>query len=332
MRKLIEDFPIQIEDALCALKKQGSKRHDEKANGFQPSGVLILGMGGSGIGGAFAASILRKSSTIPILTTADYNIPGWVNNETLVIACSNSGNTEETLKAASDAFNRNANVACVTSGGKLEEFALANELPLVKIPAGFPPRSQFGHSFLSLAWTLERFGIFPKQLYLEFEASAESLSLNASNVKERAETISDLIYGKNIHIYSDTDTECVAIRWRQQFNENSKLLVNSHVFPELNHNELVGWAAGSEKDVVIIIRTTEDSERTKVRMDLSAEIIQEMGADVIFIDANGESRIHQFMDLVFLGDYISLLLAEKQEVDPVEIENIIRLKSKLSEL
>ena len=83
MRKLIVGFPIQIEDALCALKKQDSKRHDEKANGFQPSGVLILGMGGSGIGGAFAASILRKSSTIPILTTADYNIPGWVNNENL---------------------------------------------------------------------------------------------------------------------------------------------------------------------------------------------------------------------------------------------------------
>ena len=94
----------------------------------------------------------------------------------------------------------------------------------------------------------------------------------------------------------------------------------------------MGWASGSGEDVVIILRTPEDSERTQVRMDLSAEIFQEMGADVIFVDPDGEDQMQRLMDLVFLGDFISLLLAEKSGVDPVEIENIDRLKNKLSEL
>ena len=332
MRKLIENFPNQIAEASIALQKLNPKKHDELAKGLNPSGVLILGMGGSGIGGAFVSSILRESSKVPMVTNADYRLPGWVCKNTLVVACSNSGNTEETLQATSEAVKRGACVACVTSGGKLEEFALQQDLPIVQVPGGFPPRSQFGHSFLSLAWTLVRFSIFPEELYSDLESTADTLGANVENVIERAEAVSELIEGKNIHIYSDTNVECVTQRWRQQFNENSKLLVNSNVFPELNHNELVGWESGSDQDVVIVIRTFDDSERTRVRMDISADIFQEMGADVIFIDANGEGQMQQLMELVFLGDYISLILAERSGVDPVEIENINRLKTKLSEL
>jgi glucose/mannose-6-phosphate isomerase len=289
-------------------------------------------MGGSGIGGAFVASILKKTSKVVIVTNSDYSIPGWVDKDSLVVACSNSGNTEETLSATNKAIKRGAVIACITSGGMLEELALKSDLPFVKVPGGFPPRSQFAYSLLSLAWTLVRFKIFPENLYNELEKTADSTSANSDYVVERAQMISDLVEGKNINIYSDTNSECIALRWRQQLNENSKLLVNSHVFPELNHNELVGWASGSEQDVVVILRTQEDSERTKARMDLSAEIFQEMGADVVFVDPDGEDQMQRLMDLVFLGDMVSLLLAESAGVDPVEIENIDRLKNKLSEL
>jgi glucose/mannose-6-phosphate isomerase len=332
MRKLIENFPNQIKEASVALKNLDSTKHDEYAKGFTTTGILVLGMGGSGIGGAFVASILRKTSNVPIVTNADYGIPGWVCSTTLVVACSNSGNTEETLAAASEAIKRGAKIACIASGGKLEKLAEKEGLPLVKVPGGNPPRSQFATSLLSLSWTLSRFGVFPEKLYQELADTASSTKENAYSVEERAAAISELIEGKMIHIYSDTNMECVAKRWRQQLNENSKLLVNSHVFPELNHNELVGWASGSDQDIVVIIRTPEDSERTQVRMDLSAEIFQEMGADVIFVDPDGEDQMQRLVDLVFLGDFISLLLAEKSGVDPVEIENIDRLKNKLSEL
>lgn len=332
MRKLIEDFPKQIKEAAEALCNHDSYLHDSSAKEFNPDGVLILGMGGSGIGGAFVSSILNKTSHLPILPNLDYSIPGWVSSNTLVVACSNSGNTEETLEAAIEAKKRNAKIACVTSGGKLEEFAIEAGWPLVKIPAGFPPRSQFGHSFLSLAWTLVRFGIFPTALYSMLENTHEFTSKNSPNVIKRAEEVVDIIEGKNIHLYSDTHSSCIVTRWRQQLNENSKLLVNSQAFPELNHNELVGWAAGGESDVVIILRTPEDNFRTQKRMELTAEIFQEIGSDVIFIDPDGENQMERIMDLVFLGDYISLLLAERAGVDPVEIDYINRLKQGLSEI
>ena len=332
MRELIENFPNQIKEACEALKNLDSTLHDSEAKGFNPNGVLILGMGGSGIGGAFISSILKETSQTPIQTNPDYGIPGWVTNNTLVIACSNSGNTEETLMAAFDAQKRNAKIACVTSGGKLEELAVKESLPLVKVPAGLPPRSQFGHSLLSLAWTLMKFGVFPENLYNELEETQLSTQENKSNVEQRAYTVADLIEGKNIHLYSDTHANCIVTRWRQQLNENSKLLVNSQAFPELNHNELVGWASGGENDVVIIIRTPEDVKRTQARMEITAEIFQEIGANVIFIDPDGENQMQRIMDLVFLGDYLSLILAERAGVDPVEIDYINRLKDRLSEI
>lgn len=332
MRELIETFPNQIKDTAAALEYLDSRKHDELAKGFTPSGVLVLGMGGSGIGGAFIASILKHTSSIPIVTNADYQIPGWVCENTLVIACSNSGNTEETIDATKAAIQRNSKIACITSGGILAEIAKKEGLPIVKVPAGLPPRSQFGSSLLSLAWTLVRFGVFPQDVYNNLTQTSESTNKNYQSVVERATSLSELMEGRNIHIYSDANIECVAIRWRQQLNENSKLLVNTQVFPELNHNELVGWASGSEKDVVVILRTPEDTERTKFRMDLSAEIFQEMGADVVFVDPDGTDQMQRMMDLVFLGDFISLILAEKAGVDPVEIENIIRLKNKLSKI
>ncbi len=332
MRELIENFPNQISEAANALKNHDIKKYDETARGFTPYGVLILGMGGSGIGGSFISSILRQTSQIPIITNSDYEIPGWVGKDTLVIACSNSGDTEETIASANESIKRGSKICFITSGGKLEELALKADAPFVKVPGGKPPRSQFAYSLLSLAWTLMRFGLFPEKLYHELEATVDSTKDNIKNVVERAETISEIIEGKNIHIYSDTNIECVTIRWRQQLNENSKLLVNSNVFPEMNHNELVGWASGNEMDAVLLIRTSDDFERTSLRMDLCAEIFTEMGADVIFIDADGEGQMQQLMDLVFLGDYVSLLLAEKAGVDPVEIENIDLLKNKLSDL
>ncbi len=332
MRELIENFPNQIKEAGEALKNQDSNLHDSEAKDFAPDGVLILGMGGSGIGGAFISSILRKNSSIPIQTNPDYCIPGWVSENTLVVACSNSGNTEETIEAAFEAQKRNATITCVTSGGKLEEYALEKNWPLVKVPAGLPPRSQFGHSLLSLAWTLVRFGIFPENLYSDLEATHKSTKEFADHVVERAEAVADLVEGKSIHIYSDTHAECITTRWRQQLNENSKILVNSMAFPELNHNELVGWADGGENDVVIILRTPEDYTRTQTRMVISAEIFQEMGSDVIFIDPDGENQMQRLMYLVFLGDHLSLILAERAGVDPVEIDNIIRLKNRLAEI
>jgi glucose/mannose-6-phosphate isomerase len=332
MRDLIEQFPNQIKASTDALKKFDSSSHEKTAKGFEPSCVLILGMGGSGIGGAIASSVLNNSSTIPVVANADYSIPNWVREDTLVVACSYSGNTEETLSAVDAAAKKAATICCVTSGGKLGELASKGGWPVVSVPGGFPPRSQFAQSFIGLSWTLNQFGIFPDSMLSDLKKTSVSTSKGYESTVERATALETLLSGKNIHIYSDPVMASVATRWRQQLNENSKLLVNTQVFPELNHNELVGWAAGGSDDVVIIFRTPEDHERTQHRMDLSAEIFQEMGADVVFVEAEGANAMERLMDLVFLGDFLSLLLAESAGVDPVEIDNIIRLKTALDKI
>ena len=332
MRDLIEKFPEQISATVTDLQKKNGSLHQEASSGFIPKGVLILGMGGSGIGGAIASDILSRDSKIPVVANSDYLIPGWVSNNTLVLACSYSGNTEETIEAVHSAHKKGATIAVITSGGLLGALAEKHNWPLVSMPGGQPPRSQFGRSFIGLAWTLKQFGCFSEKMYSELEATSKSTEAALKSVSEKAESIADLVVGKSILMYSDTGVGSIATRWRQQLNENSKLLVNTQMFPEMNHNELVGWDSGNESDVVLIIRTPEDHKRTQFRMNVCSEIFREFGADVVVIDAEGENQMQRLMYLIQLGDVLSLLLAERAGIDPVDITNIERLKAELSTL
>ena len=332
MRNLIESVPNQIGAMVSALKDTDSQKHDDLAKGFTPSGVLILGMGGSGIGGAIMASILENSSTIPVVSSSNYSVPSWVNSTTLVVACSYSGNTEETIASVTEAFEMGAKIACISSGGKLTDLAKENVWPIVTLKGGHPPRSQFVSSFTCLAWTLLQFRLIEKEMYLDLAGTKESIEDSKERISIKAEALADLLDGKEVFIYSGMMMSSVATRWRQQLNENSKLLVNTHVFPEMNHNELVGWTYSEGLRVVVVLHTPEDHERTQIRMKLSAEIFQEAGSDVIFVEPEGDNKMQRLMDLVYLGDYLSLVLAERAGVDPVAIHNITRLKNSLEKV
>jgi glucose/mannose-6-phosphate isomerase len=329
MRDLIEKFPTQLNDAIVDLSKKDSTVHKTVAQNFSPSGVLIIGMGGSGIGGAIVEGILSQSSKIPVLSCADYSIPGWVCESTLVVACSYSGNTEETIEAVKVASERGAKISVVTSGGVLSEMAKEKDWPIVTMPGGHPPRSQFGRGFTGLTWTLKQFSVFSENMYADLESSPAFLNTMVETIIEQAGSLADLVENKIIMIYSDTSTGGIATRMRQQLNENSKLLVNTHVLPEMNHNELVGWDSGTNEHVAIIIRTPEDNIRSRFRMDFCSDIFRELEADVIMIDAIGENQMQRLMYLNQLSDWLSLLLAERSGTCPVDIKNISRLKSAL---
>jgi glucose/mannose-6-phosphate isomerase len=329
MRDLIEKFPTQLNDAIVDLSKMDSSAHKTVAQNFSPSGVLIIGMGGSGIGGAIVEGILSQSSKIPVLSCADYSIPGWVCESTLVVACSYSGNTEETIEAVKIASERGAKISVVTSGGVLSEMAKEKDWPIVTMPGGHPPRSQFGRGFTGLTWTLKQFSVFSENMYADLESSPAFLNTMVETIIEQAGSLADLVENKIIMIYSDTSTGGIATRMRQQLNENSKLLVNTHVLPEMNHNELVGWDSGTNEHVAIIIRTPEDNIRSRFRMDFCSDIFRELEADVIMIDAIGENQMQRLMYINQLSDWLSLLLAERSGTCPVDIKNIIRLKSAL---
>ena len=327
MRSLIQAFPEQMKKAWEIAQNSPIELGE-----WRPGSVLILGMGGSGISGAIASNLLAGTSPVPVAANNDYRVPAWTGENTLVVACSYSGNTEETLAALEAAKNQGARIVAITSGGKLGALCDENGWPSVRIPGGEPPRSQFGFAFTSVMHVLHAAGLVNDGQHAAFGSVADHLSANQANCVERAEALADLVQDRNILLYADTAQEGLAIRWRQQLNENSKLLCSHHVFPEMNHNELVGWESGDERHVALMIQTPEDHPRTRIRMDVCMEIFQQQGADVVVIEGDGSNEILRFFDLVHVGDWLSLVLAERAGIDPVDIKNIDRLKNALAEI
>ncbi len=327
MRSLITAFPEQLKQAWVTARTTPID-----FNGWTPSNVLILGMGGSGISGAIASKMLSDASPVPIIANNDYTIPAWTGDSTLVVACSYSGNTEETLAALDAAVKAGAQVVAITSGGQLGALCDLHGWLAVRIPGGEPPRSQFGFAFTSVMHVLHEAGMVPEAVYSAFGSAADHLRANQANCIERAEALADLVEGKQVLLYSDTAQEGLAIRWRQQLNENAKLLCSHHVFPEMNHNELVAWETGDEGYVVLMIQMPEDHKRTRIRMEVCMEIFQQQGADVVVVEGDGEDSVLRFFDLVHVGDWLSLLLAERAGVDPVDIEKIDHLKTALAQI
>lgn len=327
MRQLITDFPKQLDQAWRIVQNCPID-----FGSFEPKQVVVLGMGGSGISGSIASTMLAPTAPMPIAANSDYSIPAYVGKDTLVIACSYSGATEETLAALEMAEQRGARIAAITSGGELGSRAAAGGWPVVMIPGGEPPRSQFGYAFTGVMHVLHAAGAVPDGLYADFGAAGAFLSETQEDVMDRAEQVADVVEGRRIWLYSDTMQAGLITRWRQQLNENSKLLVTHHVFPEMNHNELVGWESGSEEDVALLIQCPEDHPRTRVRMGVCSEVFQDQGADVVVIEPSGESPLLRFFDLVHLGDWLSLILAERAGVDPVDIRYIDLLKNELAKV
>jgi glucose/mannose-6-phosphate isomerase len=248
----------------------------------------------------------------------------------LVVASSYSGNTEETLAAVALAEERGCHLAAVTSGGTLWTTAESGSWPTVVMAGGHPPRSQFGQSFLGLANLLQHLGVLPASDWEALDHAVENMDL--ASCEARGESLALAVEGKRICLYADTPWRSLLTRWRQQLNENSKLLANVEVFPEMNHNELVGWESGDERHVAVILRTAIDHPRTRHRMDITAGIFQEQGADVLVVEPDGETPWAELLDAVWVGDWMSLVLAERSGVCPVDIRFIDRLKTTLAAL
>jgi glucose/mannose-6-phosphate isomerase len=327
MRQLISDFPDQMRAAWRLAESTPLSYGD-----FTPSAALILGMGGSGIGGAISSRLLAPTCSVPVLTSSDYVLPRWVGPSTFVLACSYSGSTEETLAAVRAAHAAGARIGCITSGGELGRLAAAHGWPTFALPGGHPPRSQFGYAVTGILHHLHAVGLAPASLHARLGDIGDILASRSEEIIARAEEIADAVEDRQIWLYSDTPLEAVAIRLRQQLNENSKLLVCHHVFPEMNHNELVGWESGGENDVALILTSPDDHPRTRIRMEACAELMTETGADVVLVEADGDDPLERVFDLVHVGDWLSLLLAERAGVDPIDIRNIDLLKRTLAEV
>jgi len=291
--------------------------------------VLITGLGGSGIGGTILSELLAGTARVPIVVNKDYNIPAWVGKQTLVVACSYSGNTEETLAAAKQAAAQGAQMAAVTSGGQLLELALQEKMPLVKLPEGYPPRAAFGHGLICLMALLAgcKIGTWnPDVLY----QVAEHLDNQSEEIKQKAKQLAAKIATRIPVLYAAEGLAGVAVRWRQQINENGKMLCWHHILPEMNHNELVGWAGGDNRMAVLFLRSSDDHPRTAMRMDLNKEIVARHCDTVEEVYALGNNRLERMYYLILFGDWLSYYLSIERNVDPIEVDVITHLKSELA--
>ena len=327
MKKLIEDFSAHINSAI-EIGQSASLAPNNRT--FK--NVLICGLGGSGIGGSIVSQLIGKEANIPVIVNKDYSAPGFVDEHTLLILCSYSGNTEETIMMWEALKDSNAETACITSGGKLVEIAEEHGYNLIKIPDGMPPRAALGFSFPQLFFVLNHYGIVDDSFVAELFSSIALLDREEEAIRSGAKALAQNLMGKIPVIYSDAWFEGVAIRFRQQINENSKMLCWHHAIPEMNHNELVGWRQKNDQLAVVIFRNESDFFRTQKRMDINKGVFSNYTPNIHEIHSKGSNELERSLYLIHFGDWVSYYLAELQGIDSVEVDVITHLKGELAKI
>lgn len=327
VKDLIADFHEHLSEALTSIESAELRKPQREIRN-----VLITGLGGSGIGGSMVAELAAPVATVPITVNKDYRIPAFVGEHTLVIACSYSGNTEETLMATRQALEAGAEVACIASGGELFEIARDKGLNLLSMQGGHPPRSMFGYSFSYLCYFLSFYGIADLDVKADLNESIKLLHNEEADIIQSAEELATTLKGKTPIIYAVSGGLGLATRWRQQLNENAKMLAWQAEIPEMNHNELVGWEGGNSNFVPVFLRHKTDFERSQKRIAIIKDILNKKTDHVLEVWSKGESAIARILYLVHFGDWVSYYLSEINGVDIMDIKSIDLLKSELSKL
>lgn len=327
MLQLIENFPNHLTEALEIC--QGT---DLKPAERDIQNVLITGLGGSGIGGTIVADLLAPQCKVPITVNKNYEVPAFVGPNTLVIACSYSGNTEETLIALGACIEAGAQVAIITSGGTISKRADELGANKIVVPGGNPPRSMFGYAAVCLLYYAEHYGLGQFDIGAEVPATAKKLLAMQEEIKEQSNELAPKLAGRVFAVYAASGLGGVATRWRQQLNENSKMVGWDAEVPEMNHNELVGWEGGSQMLSAIFLRSSHDYSRNGKRIDINKELILNRTKSVFEVWAEQGSRLFETMHLIHWGDWLSFHLSEINQVDIMDIKAIDYLKSELSKL
>ena len=327
MKELIADFTRHLRQAI-EIGEAASIRN----NAANVKNVLVTGLGGSGIGGTIIGSLIEKELSVPLLVNKDYFVPNWVNSGTLLIVCSYSGNTEETLNALKIAEEKGAHIIAITSGGKLLERAKEKGYDHIQIPGGYPPRAAFGLSFPQLFYVLNGIGIISDSFKSQLKSSIELLDADELNIQQASRELAEKLHNKIPVIYSSPTYEGTAVRFRQQINENSKMLCWHHVIPEMNHNELVGWTSKNDDLAVVVFRAEDDYFRTEKRIDITKEVAAKYTHNVFEVHAKGSNTVERTLYFIHFGDWVSWYLSEIKAIDATEVNVIDYLKGELSKI
>jgi glucose/mannose-6-phosphate isomerase len=316
-------LPEHLADALFRVE---SARIGE----LEATGLVVCGMGGSGIGGDLARAALGDRLGLPLTTVRDYQLAPWTPPDRVVLCASYSGNTEETLACFEAASAVGAKRIVATTGGRLGDVAREAGVPVIPFPAALQPRAAVGYMFVAAAEVAALAGVAPA-IRTEIDlagaglaAAREALIARAVDLAERLVDTFPVIYGCDL-------TTPVAYRWKTQVNENAKRPAAFHLIPEMDHNEIVGWAEGSgaERFSAIFLTDRDQHPRERERIELTAELIAPAAARVEVIETEGESRTERMLWATLLGDLVSLVMAARRGVDPSPVAVIEDLKDRL---
>ena len=296
---------------------------------IESTGLVVCGMGGSAIGGDLAAAALGERAGRPIEVVRAYGVPPWTSPERAIFCSSYSGDTEETIACYAAAEAVGAKRIVATTGGKLAELARADGVPVIGMPAGLQPRAAVGYTFAIAAEVAALVGAAPA-IRTEIDSSAAHLEAATESLLELAAELAARIGGSVPLIYGCDLTSRVAYRWKCQINENAKRPAFDHELPEMDHNEIVGWAGGPDRvHTAILLEDRDQHPRERQRFELTAELIADPAHDVIRLETEGETRTERLLWSVMLGDLLSLELAARAGVDPTPVEVIESLKDRL---
>jgi glucose/mannose-6-phosphate isomerase len=325
MKQLVQAFPTQLKEAIIIGQ---SYRFQTPKKDF--SNIVLTGLGGSGIGGSIVQNYVADKIRVPFIVNKDYFLPSFVGKDSLVIVSSYSGNTEETLSAMKQAMKAKATIVCISSGGKVSEIAKKKNYDCILLPAGMPPRSCLGYSMVQVLYILNHFGFIKNDFERSLSAAIKLLKAEEKDIQKQSKALARKLIGKTPVIYAASDFEGVAIRFRQQINENGKMLCWHHVIPEMNHNELVGWKDKDASRAVVLLRNEDDYERTQMRMEINKKVVRKYTPNLTEVWSKGNTYFEKVFYIVHLTDWVSVHLADLHEVDPMEIKVIDFLKNELA--
>jgi glucose/mannose-6-phosphate isomerase len=324
-------MPDQLRDALWRVESARLSAEDT------PGGLVVAGMGGSGIGGSLARAVLGDRASRPIVLARGYELPAWTTPDTTVLCSSYSGDTEEVLAIYEAAGALGARRIVTTTGGRLAEEAREGGVPVIPIPGGFQPRASVAYALVVSLEVAALCGA-GDQLHSEIDvAAARAEQLVEAWGPDGAEDSLPKALARSLHgtvpqVAGAGLTAAVAYRWKTQINENAKTPCFCGELPELDHNEIVGWEAAPERGrfSAVFLDDSDLHPRIRQRIELTRGLIAGSAAGTHRIESIGQSRTERVVSLVLLGDLVSLYLAVLRGVDPTPVLTIDHLKSALA--
>lgn len=334
-----------IWEATAGLPEQVARAAEEAADveglphRLEIENVVVLGMGGSGLAGDILLATAGPFMSVPVVVVKSYTLPAFVGEGSLVFAISFSGNTEETVESVGEAAVQGARVVAVTSGGQLEKLATSWGASVVPVPAELPqPRTAIGAMAVPPLVVLEQVGLFPGASQW-IDLAVEQLSRRRDQLVAGEGPAAEVArrIGRTIPLVHSAGQlgNAAAQRWKTQINENAKAPAFHAVYPELCHNELQGWGQHGDvtRQLITMVDLRHESEHPQVsrRFELVGDLVREVVAGIEEVWAEGDGDLAQLLDLILIGDFVSLEMAAAEGIDPGPVPVIDELKEKLQE-